>query len=137
MIILVDGALVKAREKLLSEWNERGEELMIKNQVLQILREFREYLETSPSIQATCKVLRSIGLVQGSNEEFEQSYENPGDWIKKTIRPSNFLRVLEALEIEDEALTQDIEALDRMWQESRKPFSPLGPPLWKMEVGTQ
>jgi hypothetical protein len=130
-ILLVEQAEVKSREKLLKQWNEECETLMVSTKVLKILTQLRELLERATDVQRLGEYLRHVGLIHETDQEFEESYEDPKSWVKHHIRVSHLPTILEILQMDDPELSEQVRSLDALWRQSKAPFEPIGKPLFK------
>lgn len=130
-ILLVEKSEVDHREKLLTQWHEACEELMVTTKVLKILRQFKEYLAEISNTKELCEIFREAEFIHGTDQEFEEEYDNPKSWVKHHIRVSHLPKVMELIHTEDPELCEKVKSLEEIWKSSKAPLDPVGGPLFK------
>jgi len=130
-IFLVEKSEVEDRGKLLTQWHEACEELMVSSKVLKILRHFKEYLAEIPNTKELGEIFREAEFIHGTHQEFEEEYDNPKSWVKHHIRVSHLPKVLELIQVEDQELCEKVKTLEEIWKSSKVPLNPVGRPLFK------
>jgi hypothetical protein len=130
-ILLVEQSEVKKRGKLLTQWHEECEVLMVSSKVLALHNQFKEILEHFSNPQRLAEYLRYVGLIYQTDQEFGEVYQDPKSWIKHHIRASHLPKILEILQVEDPELVERASSLEDLWRQAKAPFEPVGRPLFK------
>ena len=133
-IIVVEISEIENRKKALEEWHHRDEDLMKSTKVTELLAHFKHYLSDFNSVFELGHALQARGLLHENDQTFEKEFEDAEKWIKKHIRSSNLLKVVEEMEYPLEEYQADMEALEAVWKEAKAPLTGVGHPLFKKRV---
>lgn len=132
-VMIVEKSEIKKREKFLKEWNQACEELLSATKVINILKKFRELLAKYSNLPRLAEYLRMAGIIQLTDQEFEEEFGDPASWVKHHIRVSQLPRILDVLGLEDPPLVDQVKALEPLWKKSKIPYEPVGRPLFKKD----
>ena len=127
---LVEKQEVLERERRYETYKNAQENLMSSKQAQEVIRKFIDLLDEQRSMAACHRILTGNGLIYESYSTFTKHWKGAASWVLQNLSADNLEKVLSALEIKNDYITEAVSELKRLWEGYKRPLPFHGDPLF-------